>query len=89
MAGRFSLGRLFITSHAQGLIHQADITKALIRHQHGDWGDLCQEDKAENELSVQEGFRILSSYHDRNEIKFWVITEADRSTTTVLLPDDY
>ena len=46
-------------------------------------------DKAENELSLQEGFRLLSSYRDRNQIKFWIITEADRSTTTVLLPDDY
>jgi len=89
MAGKFPLGRLLITTHAQSLLHQADVTKALIRHQHGDWGELCEEDKAENELSVREGFRILSSYLDRNKIKFWVITEADRSSTTVLLPDDY
>ena len=59
------------------------------RHSIGDWGELDDEDKAENELSLKEGFRILSSYTDRNGTKFWIITEADRSSTTVLLPEDY
>jgi hypothetical protein len=89
MTGRFQLGRVLITSHAQGVLHQVDVSSCLMRHLHGDWGELSAEDKAENEFSVKEGFRILSSYRDRNKIKFWIITEADRSSTTVLLPDDY
>ena len=63
--------------------------KALRRHVYGDWGDLDDEDKAENEFSVENGYRILSSYTSSNGIKFWVITEADRSATTVLLPEEY
>jgi hypothetical protein len=78
-----------ITSHAQGLLNQIDVGKCVMRHMNGDWGELSNEDKAENELSVKEGFRILSSYRDRNNIKFWIITETDRSATTVLLPEDY
>ena len=60
----------------------------LHRHQSGDWGDLDEEDKAENNLSVEKKFRILSAYHLFGE-KIWVITEADRSSTTVLLPSEY
>jgi len=54
----------------------------------GDWGDLCEEDRAENEFSVKNGFRILSSYTTQYG-KLWVITEADRSATTFLLPEEY
>ena len=61
----------------------------LARHVTGDWGDLCDEDKAENELSVEQGFRILSAYELQTGTKLWVITEADRSATTFLLPDEY
>ena len=89
MTGRFQLGRVLITSNAQGVLHQVDVMNCLMRHLHGDWGELSAEDKAENEFSVKEGFRILSSYRDRNNIKMWIITEADRSSTTVLLPEDY
>ena len=56
----------------------------LERHQAGDWGELCEEDKDENEFSVRNGFRILSAYRTRNNVKIWVITEADRSATTLL-----
>jgi hypothetical protein len=61
----------------------------LAKHQAGDWGELCEEDKDENEFSVLNGFRILSAYRTRNDVKIWVITEADRSATTVLLPHEY
>ena len=61
----------------------------LVRHVTGDWGDLEDEDKKENELSFKEGFRILSAYNLETGIKVWVITEADRTATTILLPDDY
>jgi hypothetical protein len=61
----------------------------LTRHVTGDWGDLCDEDVAENELSVEQGFRILSAYELETGTKVWVITEADRSATTFLLPEEY
>ncbi len=89
MAARFPLGRVVITSHAQRLLHEVDITRGLMRHMRGDWGDVGDEDKAENELSLREGFRLLSSYRDRRDMTFWIITEADRSATTILLPEDY
>lgn len=89
MPGRFPLGRLVMTTHARGLLNSIDVSRCLIRHMNGDWGNLCKEDKAENEFSVTNGFRILSSYEDRNKIQFWIVTEADRSATTILLPEDY
>jgi len=58
------------------------------RHMSGDWGDLSAEDKAENELSLREGFRILSAYELEGQ-RYWIITEADRSVTTILLPQEY
>jgi hypothetical protein len=61
----------------------------LMRHLTGDWGDLDAADKAENELSVREGFRILSAYTLKSGVKIFVITEADRSATTFLLPSEY
>jgi len=66
----------------------------LTRHIQSDWGELSAEDKAENELSVREGFRILSAYHLLNGTKIWIITEAAndqgvRESTTILLPDEY
>ena len=68
---------------------QRKTAEEIGRHLHGDWGDCGDEDWQENELSLREGFRLLSVYHDRNTVKFWIITEADRSATTILLPEDY
>jgi len=65
-----------------------DVLNALGRHARGDWGEVCAEDAAENELSITEGARLLSAYTDRSGVKFWIITEWDRSSTTVLLPED-
>ena len=62
----------------------------LSRHLRGDWGEeLCPEDKTENELSLKNGFRLLSSYRVNATETVWVITEADRSSTTILLPSEY
>ena len=61
----------------------------LSRHLRGDWGDLCQEDKTQNELSLKYGFRLMSSYPVTPTEKLWIITEADRSVTTLLLPEEY
>lgn len=85
----FPLGQTVITPNALDRLHPEDVYAAIHRHARGDWGDLCAEDRAENELSLQEGFRLLSAYQDRHGTKFWIITEADRSVTTVLLPEDY
>jgi hypothetical protein len=88
---RFELGRLMATSGALEAIERntADALALLARHVRGDWGALDDDDKAENELSVKQGFRILSAYHLADGTKLWVITEADRSVTTLLLPDEY
>jgi hypothetical protein len=85
----FPLGRAVITPNAQRQLHLEDVLLSLQRHAARDWGDLCPVDKAENELSLRQGSRLLSAYKDRNGTKFWIITEADRSVTTVLLPEDY
>ena len=85
----FSLGQTVITSAALARLHPGDVCTSLQRHAQRDWGDVCAEDKEENELSLREGFRLLSAYRDRHGAKFWIITEADRSMTTVLLPEDY
>jgi hypothetical protein len=61
----------------------------LIRHMSGDWGEVNKEDATENDLSVIRGFRILSAYTMSNGTRFWIITEADRSSTCFLLPEEY
>jgi hypothetical protein len=86
---RFPLGRTVITRNALSSLHPEDVCTALQRHARCDWGELPEEDIAENELSLKEGFRLLSAYRDRNGVKMWIITEADRSVTTILLPEDY
>lgn len=65
------------------------VLESLKRHIKGDWGDLCEEDRQENELALKEGFRLFSSYEKAGLPKIWIITEADRSVTTVLFPDEY
>ena len=87
----FDLGQVVGTPGALRALDEAQQgpVEFLARHVTGDWGDVCEEDKAENELSVRQGFRILSAYRLRTGVKIWVITEADRSATTFLLPSEY
>lgn len=87
----FELGRLVATPGALMALRTAHVSawELLKRHITGDWGDLDAEDKAENELSVREGFRILSAYTLPDHSKLWVITEADRSSTCMLTPEEY
>mgnify|MGYP000747691205 CR=1 FL=1 len=66
-----------------------EVREAIARHMRGDWGDVCYADWQENDFSVTNGFRILSSYRTKGGIKFWIITEWDRSVTTLLLPSEY
>jgi len=63
---------------------------SLRRHIRGDWGDMCQEDKDENELALRQGnLRLFSAYEQNGLPKIWIITEADRSATTILFPEEY
>lgn len=85
----FRLGRIVATPNALENLSQPDILTAIQRHQAGDWGDVDTEDRAANDRALTEGTRIFSVYHSTTAVKFWIITEADRSATTVLLPQDY
>lgn len=88
---RFALGRVVATPGALAELEELGVSPAtlLSRHQSGDWGDVCDEDRAENELALGRQLRIFSVYQITDEITIWIITEADRSATTILLPADY
>src|SRR5262245_46242761 len=87
----FPLGRVVATPGAAEALEPAEETadKLQARHQTGNWGDVPPEDAAANEASVKQGLRIISAYTLSTGIVVWVITEADRSATTFLLPDEY
>jgi hypothetical protein len=87
----FRLGRVVATPGALRALESAGDTpqRFLERHVCGDWGDLDEEDRQENALSLEHSFRLLSAYQTSTGEKFWVITEANRELTTILLPDDY
>ena len=87
----FALGQTFITPGAAEALQIAGQTaiEFLRRHMSCDWGELSDDDVQENELSLQKGFRLLSAYQTGKGQKLWIITEADRSATTVLLPSEY
>jgi hypothetical protein len=86
---KFRLGKIVSTPNALNQLTQDDILLAIQRHQAGDWGDVDEDDRKENELSLERGLRLFSVYHAVSGVKFWLITEADRSVTTVLMPEDY
>lgn len=83
------LGTLCSTPGALETIDAESIIQAIRRHRTGDWGDVCEEDKAANDQALVSEGRLVSSYLGRDGTKFWIITEADRSSTTVLLPEEY
>ena len=86
---KFPLGHIVATPNALHEIPQDEIQTALARHAQGDWGVLEAEDLKSNERALQSGGRLFSEYHSAQKIKFWIITECDRSATTILLPEDY
>ena len=88
---RFPLGRLVATPGALRALAEAGDSPAsfLRRHVVGDWGELGQEDRQENERSVFADCRLLSAYATSTGIRIWIITEADRSSTCILLPEEY
>ena len=88
---RFPLGRVTATPGALQALERAEQLPAefLDRHVNGDWGEVPEEDKQENELAVEQRFRILSAYTTSAGDKIWILTEADRSTTILMLPEEY
>jgi len=87
----FDLGQTVMTIEAREALKESNQTanEFLARHQTGDWGLVCGDDRRENDFSVKEGFRILSAYKTTKGEKLWIITEADRSSSTTLLPSEY
>jgi hypothetical protein len=90
MRAPLTLGRVVATPGALKLLTEARAHPfdLLARHAAGDWGDLCAFDHRQNEITLREGLRVLSSY-PVGEKSVWIITEADRSVTTILLPEEY
>lgn len=97
---RFELGQLYHTPGVQDVLQRYQINPfdLVERHVRGDWGDVCPEDARANELALKHGSRLLSSYELQPPkiagqtlapVKVWIITEADRSVTTILLPEEY
>jgi hypothetical protein len=90
MKALFQLGAVVMTQGAKRLMEELELDPAhyLARHVTGDWGDLSADDKKENDYSVTRSLRIFSAY-GTGDSKLWIITEADRSVTTILRPDEY
>jgi hypothetical protein len=89
--GKFELGQMVMTPGADRAMREARQVppEFLLRHKNGDWGDLPEEDIRENAWSLENGARLLSAYRTRTDEKLWVITEWDRTATTLLLPEEY
>lgn len=88
---RFKAGQVCATPGALEAMNNAGQSPVefIGRHVAGDWGDVCEDDRKINEESLEHGLRLLSSYRTNEGVKLWVITEADRSLTTILLPEEY
>ncbi len=92
----FPLGRTVMTTNLRNRLQESnpegweeELQRFITRHASGDWGEVDEADKRENQISLERGFRILSAYNTTRGIRVWVITEADRNCTTALLPEDY
>lgn len=86
---KFGLGQTLITVGARDTLDPEDILLALRKHARGDWGECLKDDKLANDQALIDETRIFSVYKDRYGVRFWIITEADRSATTILLPCEY
>lgn len=85
----FSIGQIVATPGVLKVLWQQELGAALLRYARGVWGDVGNDDWQENDRAVEEPGRLLSAYHTHDGTKFWIITEWDRSATTILLPDEY
>lgn len=86
---KFHINQAVVTSAASERLTGSQIYAALVLHQLGNWGDICEEDRKANDDALLNNGRLMSVFKDDNGVIFWIITEWDRSLTTVLLPDDY
>ena len=88
---RFPPGQIVMTAGVDELVQQGRLNPSVYLHHHlsGDWGDLDADDKRLNDAALEQGDRLLSSYQVTPDLKVWIITEWDRSVTTVLLPHEY
>jgi hypothetical protein len=88
---KFQLGKLVATQGALAALTEAGQAPMhfVARHLQGDWGECCEEDRQANEDALRNGERLFSVYRTAKNVKIWVITEADRSATTILLPEEY
>ncbi|MDZ4852066.1 MAG: hypothetical protein SGI77_22490 [Pirellulaceae bacterium] len=86
---RFETGQLVLTPKVMEEICPYDAAEALDRHRQGDWGLVCEDDKLANDFSLEERLGLLSKFEDSKGICFWIMTEADRSATMILLPEEY
>ena len=87
---RLPLGQVRLTASAREVLLTSDVIKALFRHAMGDWGEaVSKADWEANNHALKYGERVISAYLSAGGTRFWIITEADRSYTTVLLPNDY
>ena len=88
---RFDLGNVVVTKGALELLNGngQDVITLLLRHANCDWGDICEEDKAANDRAFEHGDSLFSAYDLADASKIWIITEHDRSVTTLLRPDEY
>jgi hypothetical protein len=88
---KFPLGQVVATPGALAALQESgeEPTPYLERHNRADWGEVDEHDRNENEFSLEHGFRLLSAYTLRSGVKIWIISEADRSSTTILLPCEY
>jgi hypothetical protein len=91
MAQKVELGRLLATPDALAALEESGQSPAefLQRHAAQDWGELCEDDRRLNDLALVHGDRLLSSYRTKNNVVIWIVTEWDRSATTILLPENY
>lgn len=86
---RFQLGRFMATPGARNALAPGELSRFLGRHSLGDWGELDRPDRDANEAALATGARLLSAYTTRQGARVWIITEADRSATMILLPEEY
>ena len=86
---KFSLGRIILTPGAAHKLSTEDVESALRRHGRGDWGDVGVAAQQDNDKRVEKGGTLASIYAGSNGVRFYIVTEADRSVTTVLLPHEY
>lgn len=87
--GKFPLGQVVATPGVMEATTEQDRISALTLHHNGDWGEVYADDAESNNEALESGYRLLSAYTSAEGVKFWIITEHDRSVTTFLLPEEY